>query len=113
MMARSDKTQPCNHPASSSNKPQAPFLKWAGGKRQLCSAIQQFLPAKFNRYFEPFLGGAAMFFYIAPRVAILSDINAELTNVYVQVRDNLPLMVKKLSILKVNKQTYLETRPDP
>ncbi len=54
-----------------------------------------------------------MFFYIAPRVAILSDINAELTNVYVQVRDNLPLMVKKLSILKVNKQTYLETRPDP
>lgn len=109
-MVPSDKTQLRTHPALESKETRVPFLKWAGGKRRLCGAIQEFLPAKFNRYFEPFLGGAAMFFHLAPRRALLSDINEELTNAYVQVRDNLPLLIKGLSALRVNKHTYLHVR---
>jgi DNA adenine methylase len=108
-MARNDKTQPCTHPASTREKAQVPFIKWAGGKRRLCDAIREFFPAKFNCYFEPFLGGAAMFFDLAPSRAVLSDINEELTNAYAQVGDNLPL-VRRLSALSVNKRTYLNIR---
>jgi DNA adenine methylase len=93
------------------NRPsQVPFLKWAGGKRWLCSAIQQFLPFKFGRYFEPFLGGAAIFFHLAPSRATLSDTNEELVNAYVQVRDSLPAVIEGLNTLRVNKRTYLRVR---
>jgi DNA adenine methylase len=44
-----------------------PFVKWAGGKGQLLSELDKLIPSQFNRYFEPFLGGAAMFFYLLSR----------------------------------------------
>lgn len=87
-----------------------PFLKWAGGKRWFCDVIHQFLPISFNHYFEPFLGGAAVFFHLAPRSATLSDINEELINTYVQVRDNPPTVISGLRALRVNKKTYLHVR---
>jgi DNA adenine methylase len=46
-----------------------PFVKWAGGKRQLLSEIQQNMPKSYNRYFEPFIGGGAVFFEIQPENA--------------------------------------------
>lgn len=65
-----------------------PFLKWAGGKRWLANKYAALLPRKFNAYFEPFLGGAAIYFYLRPEQAVLSDKNAELINVYRQIKTN-------------------------
>jgi len=63
-----------------------PFLKWAGGKRWLINAgLPQ--PAAFERYVEPFLGGGAVFFGLAPQAAILSDVNPELISLYEVIRD--------------------------
>jgi DNA adenine methylase len=66
------------------------FLKWAGGKRWLLTKSDELLPdmTKIKRYIEPFLGGGSMFFHIEPKVALLSDINADLINAYSVVRDN-------------------------
>lgn len=65
-----------------------PFLKWAGGKRWLFS--DEFLSdlPQFTRYIEPFLGGGAGFFAISPKMAILSDINPELINLYECIRSD-------------------------
>ena len=63
-----------------------PFLKWAGGKRWLTRQLADHLPATFNRYFEPFLGSAAVYFELAPANAILSDANDALINTYCAIR---------------------------
>ena len=75
-----------------------PFVKWAGGKGQLLPQIMCHIPQKFARYFEPFLGGGAVFFHIAPynRNAILSDINADLINVYIIIRNNVEELIVAL-----------------
>lgn len=65
-----------------------PFLKWAGGKRWLANSKQLPLPSSYERYIEPFLGGAAIFFHLRPFRAILSDVNAELIELYQVIRDN-------------------------
>ncbi len=68
-----------------------PFIKWAGGKRRLVHMLARFCPEDMGRYFEPFLGSGALFFHLSqtrpPFEAVLSDSNAELINVYLQVRD--------------------------
>lgn len=64
-----------------------PFLKWAGGKRWLGPSRQLPLPKSFNRYVEPFLGGGAVFFHLQPKLAILSDVNYELIQLYRSFRD--------------------------
>jgi len=78
--------------------PTTPFLKWAGGKGQLLSQLGPFFPTPgtYNRYFEPFLGGGAVFFYLQPRKAMLSDLNAELINAYEVIRDRLDDLLKSL-----------------
>jgi len=63
-----------------------PFVKWVGGKRQLQERIAEKVPAFSGRYFEPFLGGGAMFFHLNPDQAILSDVNKKLINVYSQIK---------------------------
>jgi DNA adenine methylase len=67
-----------------------PFLKWAGGKRWLITKSINVFPEKleFNRYFEPFLGGGAVFFHLQPSNGFLSDINPDLINSYIVVRDS-------------------------
>ncbi len=64
-----------------------PFLKWAGGKRQLLAAIRPLIPAKIDRYYEPFVGGGAVLFDLQPRSATINDCNAELVNCYTMIRD--------------------------
>ncbi|WP_252717530.1 DNA adenine methylase [Acinetobacter soli] len=59
-----------------------PFLKWAGGKRWFVKSHLEAIPANFNKYLEPFLGGGSMFFAISPDRAILSDANTNLINCY-------------------------------
>lgn len=64
-----------------------PFIKWAGGKRQVLPQYLPFFPEDVCTYYEPFLGGGAIFFHLQPSKAVLTDINAELVNVYQCVRD--------------------------
>lgn len=59
-----------------------PFVKWAGGKTQLLSEIKNLLPSKFNNYYEPFVGGGALFFSLAPKNAYINDQNTELICAY-------------------------------
>lgn len=70
------------------NQTVEPFLKWAGGKRWLVASDALPIPAQYERYLEPFLGGAAIFFRLRPQRAVLSDLNAELIELYRMVRDD-------------------------
>jgi DNA adenine methylase len=63
-----------------------PFLRWAGSKRRLLRFLIPFVPSEFNKYYEPFLGGGAMFFYLGPRSAEISDISSPLIDTYRAVR---------------------------
>ena len=65
-----------------------PFIKWAGGKRQLLPALLERAPASPPHYFEPFIGGGALFFALHPRHAVLADVNERLIRTYKGVRDN-------------------------
>ena len=70
------------------NKQIEPFLKWPGGKRWIAKKYKEYFPKEYNMYIEPFLGSGAVFFSLQPKEAILSDINKELINLYVTMRDN-------------------------
>lgn len=70
-------------------QPLKPFLKWAGGKRWLFESGQFSMPSFKGRYFEPFLGGGAIFFETQPKNAILSDSNTRLIELYTVIRDEL------------------------
>lgn len=59
-----------------------PFVKWAGGKRQLLEELKSLVPKDYNRYFEPFIGGGALFFELMPKDAVINDYNKELINLY-------------------------------
>lgn len=65
----------------------APFVKWAGGKRQLLDRIAERMPKAYNNYFEPFIGGGAVLFEFLPETAIINDINKALMNAYQVIRD--------------------------
>jgi DNA adenine methylase len=67
--------------------PTAPLLKWAGGKTQLLDQLQPHFPQHYKRLIEPFIGGAAVFFHLQPRHAIIADVNPELVNFYRVVRE--------------------------
>ena len=75
-----------------------PFLKWAGGKGQLIQQYNQYFPKQFSAYYEPFLGGGAVFFHLLPARSHLMDINAELVNVYGCVRDHVEALVDCLKV---------------
>lgn len=64
-----------------------PFLKWAGGKRWLSRSESLPEVGQFERYFEPFLGGGAMFFRLRPHGGVIADINEDLINLYTMLRD--------------------------
>ena len=59
-----------------------PFVKWAGGKRQIIDKLKKCLPEEFNTYYEPFIGGGALLFELSPKKAVINDSNEELMNVY-------------------------------
>lgn len=64
-----------------------PFVKWAGGKRQIMNEIMKYIPFNYNTYYEPFVGGGAVFFELAPKKAVLNDYNKELINVFKCIKD--------------------------
>ena len=59
-----------------------PFVKWAGGKRQIIDKLKKYVPEEFGTYYEPFVGGGALLFELSPIVAVINDSNEELMNVY-------------------------------
>lgn len=65
-----------------SNSSVSPFVKWAGGKRQLIPQIRERMPEKYNDYYEPFVGGGAVIFDLLPVNALINDINKALINTY-------------------------------
>ncbi|MFM7450392.1 MAG: DNA adenine methylase [Leptolyngbyaceae cyanobacterium] len=73
-----------------------PFLKWAGGKSRLIPQYLSYFPKTFSTYYEPFLGGGAIFFHLLPGRAMLMDINGELVNVYRCVRDQVEPLIALL-----------------
>ena len=75
-----------------------PFLKWAGGKGQLIQQYSAHFPKRFSTYYEPFLGGGAVFFHLLPERSHLMDINPELVNVYTCVRDQVEALIACLKV---------------
>lgn len=59
-----------------------PFVKWAGGKRQVIDKLCEYAKDEFDTYYEPFIGGGALLFELSPKKAVINDSNKELMNVY-------------------------------
>lgn len=78
-----------------------PFLRWVGGKSRLLPTLVSLLPPNYEtrRYVEPFLGGGALFFYLEPKEALLSDLNKHLIHTYAAVRDHVDELLKELCLL--------------
>ena len=74
-----------------------PIIKWVGGKRELCPKIRELMPSTYNKYYEPFLGGGAVLLDLCPEEAVVNDINPELINMYLQVRDNVEWVIIDLA----------------
>lgn len=87
-----------------------PFLKWAGGKTQLIPNLSKYIPSNFNKYIEPFIGGGAIFFYLNPEKAIISDSNEELITTYKAVRDSVEDIIKILEEYKNEEIFYYKIR---
>jgi site-specific DNA-adenine methylase len=91
-----------------------PFLKWAGGKKQLAPKILELFPKHIHTYYEPFVGGGAVFFALAASqkfsTAVLNDFNAELMNVFKVVRDFPEELLEQIQKLVVTKDVYLQLR---
>lgn len=90
-----------------------PPVKWAGGKTQLLGAIKEKIPSQYNRYFEPFVGGAAVLLNLQPEKAFINDINEQLINLYVQLKnaaEDVIDEIKKLDKIPCNKELYYDRR---
>ena len=87
-----------------------PIVKWVGGKRQLIDELAENMPSSYHRYFEPFVGGGALFFSLQPKQAYISDKNEELINMYSVVRDNVYELLDDLMNHKISKEYFLALR---
>lgn len=89
-----------------------PYLKWAGGKRQLEGEILPKCPKTFNTYYEPFVGAGAIFFALQPERAVINDLNDQLCLTYIAIKDNVNELIEQLKEHKNNnsKEYYYELR---
>jgi len=104
-----------NKEKNKSKKLVKPFLKWAGGKRQLVPVIREnHLPKNYNlnrhTYYEPFVGGGALLFALQPKKAVISDCNTELINCYQVVKNSLDELIADLNNHKNEKNYYYAVR---
>ena len=84
-----------------------PFVKWAGGKRQIIDKLKSFLPDEYNTYYEPFVGGGALFFELSNKNSIINDSNKELMNVYLVLSDY-ELFIKMCKVLNTHERRHNE-----
>ena len=89
-----------------------PFLKWAGGKRWLLPEIRKRVSVVRDTYYEPFLGGGAVFFGLAPGKAVLADVNPDLVELYETIRDEPDALHERLSVHQAKhcEEHYYHTR---
>lgn len=95
-----------------------PFVKWAGGKSGLIASLIPFIPKNFNSYFEPFVGGGALFFYLKNQKILnskkiyINDKNSQLINAYKQIKINPHEILEELEILnkKHSEETFYRIR---
>ena len=81
------------------DKKNSPAIKWAGGKTQLLNIITENLPDSYNNYYEPFIGGGAVLLSVKPEKALINDINEQLINLYIQIRDSVDDVLNKINNL--------------
>lgn len=100
-----------NAEADSDELPEAqPFLKWAGGKKQLLPELFRRMPKRLGRYYEPFIGGGALFFKLGRIGAYISDSNAELINCYQVVRSEPQKLLNELRLFPHQQDFFYEIR---
>jgi DNA adenine methylase len=87
-----------------------PFLKWAGGKRQLLPSLLQYAPRDASTYFEPFVGGGALFFALQPKRAVLADVNERLIRTYKGVKNNVEEVIRQLEGFPHNPEFFYDLR---
>lgn len=93
--------------------PCRPFLKWVGGKRQLLPHLTKHVPVSIGRYFEPFIGGGALFFHLRPARAVLADANERLVRTYRGVRDDVASVIALLETYPYERDFYYRLRALP
>ena len=76
-----------------------PFVKWAGGKKQLLDRLKSRMPAAYERYYEPFIGGGALLLDVQPELAIINDTNEQLLNVYQQLKIDTEAVINAVNVL--------------
>jgi DNA adenine methylase len=81
-----------------------PLLKWAGGKRHIAGELISLFPEDWDKqtYFEPFIGGAALFFELSPKQAVISDVNKRLIGFYQHVREDLDALLAQIQTISKN-----------
>lgn len=87
-----------------------PVIKWVGGKRQLMEDIKKNMPKEYNKYFEPFIGGGALFFELKQEEAIINDYNHELTNLYEIIKNKPKELIKDLAKHQNTEEYYYSIR---
>lgn len=87
-----------------------PFVKWVGGKNQLLKELTARIPRNFSRYFEPFVGGGALFFHLLPEQSVLIDINSELTTTYRVIKERTEELIADLKQHIYEKDYYYQIR---
>ncbi|MBP2031955.1 DNA adenine methylase [Clostridium algifaecis] len=89
-----------------------PFVKWVGGKRQLLSEIKEYIPKGNFKYYEPFVGGGAVFFSLQRKNAVINDLNSELINVYEVIKNDVEGLIRSLMNHKITEKYYYELRSE-
>ena len=90
-----------------------PFVKWAGGKKQLLPRLMEHVPEHYDRYYEPFIGGGAFLLDLQPQIATINDVNEQLLNVYIQLQTDveaLIAMINELDSVECDKEHYMKMR---
>ncbi len=91
-----------------------PMIKYRGGKSREIQNFQKYIPCEYDRFFEPFLGGGAVYFYLEPQEAVINDINLNVVNFYRDVQKHYPKMRKQLdqlqALYEANQDAYKELK---